>query len=244
MNRPDLDTYFARVVQRSGFTAAGGRFYLERIFQGIDFTGKRMLDIGGGRGAFSYYAGCRGAAEVICLEPQGAGSTADMNQTFRALGAELGGMENVRLVADTIQNYDPGEGRFDIVLSHASINHLDEEACIRLHRDSGARATYHALFRKIADMCNPGAELIACDVSRVNFFGLLGVANPFAPCIAWHKHQPPSVWAALLAEAGFSHPRVTWGNRRRRNAVLRGLLNNAVAEYFQGSQFCLRMRRG
>jgi SAM-dependent methyltransferase len=244
MNRSELlDAYFATVVQRSNFTPAGGRFYLERIFRGVDFAGKRMLDIGGGRGVFSYYAGCMGASDVVCLEPQGAGSSVDMNETFRATGAQLGGMPNVRLVVDTIQHYDPGDERFDIVLSHASINHLNEDACIRLHRDAGARDAYRNIFRKIAGMCNPGAVLIACDVSRVNFFGHLGMVNPLAPTIEWHKHQPPSVWAALLTEAGFGDPHVTWNNRRRRNAFFRFLLNHRLPEYFQGSQFCLRMRR-
>ena len=238
----DFGSYFATVVQRSGFTPAGGRFYLQHMFAGIDFEGKRMLDVGGGRGVFSYYAACMGA-DVVCLEPQGAGSTADMNRVFRETGAQLGRLSNIRLVVDTIQNYDPGDERFDIVLSHASINHLNEDACIRLHRDADAQDTYRELFRKIAGMCNPGAHLVACDVSRQNVFGLLGMTNPMAPDIEWHKHQPPAVWAALLTEAGFSEPRVTWGNRRRKNALLRALMNNRLVDYFQTSHFCLRMIR-
>jgi len=244
MNRVELlQTYYATVVQRSGFTPEGGRFYMENLFRGVDFAGKRMLDIGGGRGVFSYYAGCMGAAEVVCLEPQVAGSTDDMNVAFRETGAQLKGMENVRLLLDTIQEYDPGDTRFDIILSHASINHLNEDACIRLHRDPAARETYLEIFRKIASMCNPGAWLIACDVSRLNFFGKIGVRNPMAPVIEWHKHQPPSLWAELLAEAGFGGAEITWGNRRRRNAFFRALLNNAPVDYFQTSHFCLRMRR-
>lgn len=242
MNRQQLlDTYYATVVQRGGFTPAGGRYYMEHLFAGVDFEGKRMLDIGGGRGVFSYYAACMGAADVVCLEPQDAGSTDDMNRVFRETGEQLVGLDNVRLVMDTIQNYDPGDERFDIILSHASINHLDENACIQLHKQESARDVYRDVFRRIAGMCNPGAKLIAVDLSRLNFFALLGVTNPFAPVIEWHKHQPPSLWAQLLAECGFENPRITWGNRRRKNAALRALLNNAVAEYFLTSHFCLRM---
>ena len=237
-----LDAYFTNVVQRAGFTPVGGRFYIDHLFAGIDFARKRMLDIGGGRGVFSYYAACMGA-KVVCLEPQDAGSTDDMNAAFHETGAQLGNLPNVRLVVDTIQNYDPGDEHFDIVLSHASINHLDEDACIRLHRHTDARETYLKLFRKIAGMCNPGAHLVVCDVSRQNLFGLLRVTNPMAPAIEWHKHQPPAVWSQLLQESGFADPRVTWGNRRRRNALFRMMLNNRFADYFQTSHFCLRMIR-
>jgi len=46
------------------------RFYLKYLFEKISFDNKRMLDIGGGAGLFSFYAACKGATEVICLEPE------------------------------------------------------------------------------------------------------------------------------------------------------------------------------
>lgn len=238
-----LDAYFRTVIQSAGFTPEGGRFYLERLFRGIDLTGKRVLDIGGGRGVFSYYAACMGAAQVVCLEPQGAGGKSDMHAIFAETGRQLPGLDNIRLEVDTIQNYDPGDDDFDVILMHASINHIDEDACIRLHTDEAAREVYRGIFRKIAGMCAPGGHLIAADVSRLNFFGHLGVKNPLAPYIEWHKHQPPSLWARLLADAGFVNPRVSWQNRKRGHRLIRALLDNPVAAYFETSYFCLTMDR-
>ena len=238
-----LDNYFRFVIGEAGFSSDGGRFYLERLFGEIDWAGKRMLDIGGGRGVFSYYAACMGAAEVVCLEPQGDGGMDDMHDIFRETGQQLPGLENIRLEINTIQDYDPGDDRFDVVLMHASINHLDEDACILLHKDENAREVYRGVLGKVAGMCNPGAVLIAVDVSRINFFGQLGMRNPFSPSIEWHKHQPPSLWAQLLADVGFANPRVSWQNRKRGNAVLRAILSNPVAAYFETSYFCLKMQR-
>jgi len=39
---------------------------------------------------------------------------------------------------------------FDIVLLHASINHLDEEACIRLQYDDQARRRYGLIFQRLS----------------------------------------------------------------------------------------------
>jgi hypothetical protein len=238
-----LDIYFGSVVRLAGFDPEGGRYYLARLFDGVPLEGRRVLDIGGGRGVYSYYAGCMGAEEVTCLEPQGAGSLDDMIASFRSAGEQLSGLTSVHLEIDTIQNWDPGDRRFDVVLMHASINHLDEDACSRLHRDDDARSTYRAIFDKIAAMCTPGANLIAVDCSRHNFFGMLGRRSPFSPAIDWDKHQPPSRWAEQLRRSGFENPRVSWGNHRRRNALFRALLNNRVASFFLGSYFCLKMTR-
>jgi 2-polyprenyl-3-methyl-5-hydroxy-6-metoxy-1,4-benzoquinol methylase len=49
---------------------------MDNLFRDIDFDGKRVLDIGGGDGVYSFYAAAMGAAEVVCLEPEAAGSTA------------------------------------------------------------------------------------------------------------------------------------------------------------------------
>jgi len=48
------------------------------LFQGIDFKDKRVLDIGGGTGKYSFYAFVKGAKEIINLEPFSEGSNKKM----------------------------------------------------------------------------------------------------------------------------------------------------------------------
>src|SRR5438067_4566581 len=47
---------------------------MQSLFRGVQFDGKRVLDIGGGDGIYSFYAAARGATEVMCLEPEARGA--------------------------------------------------------------------------------------------------------------------------------------------------------------------------
>ena len=69
--RNDTRKYFV-IIGRAGLYSSAGnlRFHIKNVFNGIDFAGKRVLDIGGGNGVFSFYAASSGAEYVICLEPE------------------------------------------------------------------------------------------------------------------------------------------------------------------------------
>ena len=73
--RSTVEDYFSTIFDMGFVTSkAWARRQLEDLFDGVDLSGKRMLDIGGGSGIYSFYAACAGAREVICLEPEAAGS--------------------------------------------------------------------------------------------------------------------------------------------------------------------------
>ena len=57
-------------------------FQMDTFFKGIDLQNKCILDVGGGNGLFSFYAACRGAKKVVCLEPEVDGSVAGMIDNF------------------------------------------------------------------------------------------------------------------------------------------------------------------
>jgi hypothetical protein len=150
----------------------------------------------------------------------------------------------VRLETRTIQAFDAGERKYDIILLHNSINHLDEAACIDLKENSNSRAIYKGIFAKISSFGVAGTELIISDCSRYNFFHLLGVKNPFAPHIEWHKHQSPMLWVRLLEQVGFRNPEVTWVCPDQLRSPGQALLGNQVMSFFLGSYFLLRMEKG
>ena len=66
-----------------------------------------------------------------------------------------------RARAETLQEFEPAGERFDLLTSMASINHLNEVACIRLNEDKSARDTSLEIFTKLAELAKPGATLIA-----------------------------------------------------------------------------------
>lgn len=236
------EEYF-RLLQELGETrsATATRSFLESLFANVDFRGKRVLDIGGGDGMYSYYAALRGAREVICLEPGGDGSGCWTAATVERLQAEMPHLP-VRRIPRTMQAFDDAEG-FDVFLSMASINHLDEPACERLHADPAARAAYRSVFRQLQRLARPGARVIILDCARHNFFAALGMKNPLCRTIEWHKHQPPQLWAALLREEGFVAPTIRWEPLYGFGPLARRLLANRFAAFFTKSVFRLEMAK-
>ena len=217
------------------------RFELARRFGDIDLRGMALLDIGAGGGEVSLFAACAGARRVVALEPEAAGSSTGMRERFERLSRLLGVERRIELVPVTFQAYEPGDDRFDVLSLIASVNHLDEEACIRLHRDEDARERYRAIFAKLKRLAAPGARLVVSDCSPQNLFADLGLKNPIARTIEWHKHQPPQLWAELLSEQGFARPMVRWGSFNSLREPGRLLLGNRIASYLLTSDFCLTM---
>ena len=75
---------FLEMMARRGLYSSARRlrFYTSWLFRNADFTGRRVLDVGGGSGIMTLYAAASGASTAVCLEPQGS--------TINALAAELG----------------------------------------------------------------------------------------------------------------------------------------------------------
>jgi SAM-dependent methyltransferase len=234
-----LDAYF-HVMEAKGWESRNARFYMNYLFDRSELAGKAVIDVGAGDGRFSFYAACAGAAPVVSLEPEASGSTRGVGQEFEELDASL--PAQVERVTDRLQEYET-RGVFDILFLHASINHLDEDACGRLHVDEEARSRYRALLGKLATLAASGATIIIVDAARRNLFADLGVRNPLAPTIEWEKHQSPQLWASLLEEVGFSHPRIRWNSFNTLRSFGRITIGNRLASYCLNSMFCLTMEK-
>ncbi len=231
--------YYQMIREQVGEHIAPLLLYTYRHFHFADLplSGKRILDIGGGTGKHSFYAAAAGAREVVCLEPEAAGSSEGVIQEFMKQKSFLG-YENVILLDKKIEEFSSDEP-FDILFSCASINHIDEEACIVLRKEQWAKEKYIYIFNHLKSLVVKGGYLIIIDASTPCFYSLLGIKNPFAPTIEWHKHQPPSVWAKIAAEVGFKHLHTRWASPARLGSLGRVLLGNAFANFFWRNLFCL-----
>lgn len=211
--------------------------FCRQIFRNFDFRGKSMLEIGCGEGALCLWASLQGAQEVVGLvaHPGDAQEAAG----HRALLAES---NQAKMSLCSFQEYTAADRKFDIVLSLASINQLDEESCIRLRESRHAVRVYEGIFRRVARMMKPGGKLIIVDAGRRNFFDDLGLRNPALPGVEWFKHQQPEEWSSLLHNCGFALPNIAWtsGAWLRRLGIFR--LPKALA-YFGHSMFRLEMTR-
>ena len=205
-----------RYVDENGLYSKRGYISLnhrcEQIFQHVrGLDGKTMLEIGSGEGLFALWALADGIERAVLLEPEEDGSTKGVAGKFlkhrKALSIPD---ERFQLYTQTFQEFEGEKESFDIVLSYASINHIDEAACIDLHKSDLAYSTYKKYFKKTYDLMRPGGHFILSDADRINFWNLIGLNSPFSPTIEWQKHQNPALWRKLLSDAGFSFVSLDW----------------------------------
>jgi 2-polyprenyl-3-methyl-5-hydroxy-6-metoxy-1,4-benzoquinol methylase len=216
---------------------------LPTLFDGVRLEGKDVLDVGGGTGIYSLFTSFCGARSVVCLEPEAAGSLgAGVSARFNQLSETLG-LKGTELQNATLQAFEPNGRQFDVILLNNSVNHLDEPACIELHKSAAARETFSAIFARLAALARPGAALILTDVSSKNFWPMVGLRNPLVNRLAWHKHQPPGIWSSLLQKHGFVQESLTWTSPSVLGAPGKLFAANAAAAFFFSSHFRLRMRK-
>jgi SAM-dependent methyltransferase len=241
--RQDIEAYLNTIINEGLYKNKGNlKFEMQNLFKGIDFINKKVLDIGGGVGQYSFYAACMGANKVICLEPEAEGSSSKMIKKFQRLNNLLG-LNNVVINPITFQNFNPNGEMFDVIILHNSINHLDETACINLLKDKNAQIIYKNIFSKLYSLSNKKADIILSDCSRYNFFNLIKIKNPFAKAIEWHKHQSPETWIILLIEAGFSKPKIRWTSFNSTKWWGNILLGNKIMAYFLRSYFNITLKK-
>ena len=207
--------------------------YLTWCFKDIDFDNRSVLDIGGGNGIYSFYAKFNGAKQALNLEPFAAGST-QFNFDLIDSKSDF----NIQVIGETIQRFDSNQ-KFDIIIMHDSINHLDESVFEKIHKDSNAFKEYKKLINKIVEYLSQDGTIIITDCSNRNFWGDLGLKSPFAPTINWHLHQPPSL-VKILFEDHVTQVKLRWSPFKRFGVFGRLLSKiGMVPSYFMQSHFNL-----
>jgi len=240
-----MNNEFFELMQRYGIHSCPNRYkyYFKQFFRGYSFEKKRVLDIGGGTGQLSLFAAANGASDVVCLEPEDSGSTSGVTTIFNKLISE-GGYKQINILPIIFQDYVSRDvGNFDIIVSNASINHLDEDAVIDLQTNTKSVARYKALVRQMYDILIPSGVIIIADVTRRNLFGDLGIKSPICKSIEWQKHQNPRFWRELFEEAGFKLVRKEYQTFNVFKDFGRYILGNPVFSYIYGSLFILEFRK-
>jgi len=220
----------------------GLKSYLERLFKKANLKGKTILDIGAGSGIYSCYMAMNGAKNVFSLEPEIEGSENNYIKKFQKLKDNLK-LSNVFLEQKTFQLFDSKERKFDIVLLHYSVNHLNEEACINLNKNGEAKEIYAEIFQKLYSISNEKAQVIIADCSNNNIFKLLKIKNPFAPTIEWNKHQSPEEWVKILKEAGFRKFNINWVAPKQFGLLGNFFLGNKFFSFLIDSHFIIYVEK-
>lgn len=209
MKDRDIEKYF-EISETLGGKASNWKYYFSILFDDFDFVNSNVLDIGGGFGRLSYYAAAKGAKKVKLLEPESDGSNSKMIQAAKQYQIGLEAHRVVEVMPIEFQDFSPDETcSFDLVILERSVNHLNEMACKLLNDSKSAHDEYIRLFEKINGIMSAEGRMIIVDCSNRNFFGDLGIKNPFAKTIEWEIHQSPHTWAVILQRCGFKTRRIT-----------------------------------
>lgn len=245
LNAPLVNEFLDLAIQKKMFSNKTNlKFYLNYIFRDTRLKDSTLLDVGGGSGLLSFYAAVNGARKVVCLEPESDGSSSGMIAKFNEFKSALSQHLPIEHLPLTLQAYkEQVAEKYDIVVMHDSVNHLDEHACINLLRDKGSYAIYKNLIRSVYDIMSPGGQLIVTDCSSSNFFNSIGVKCPFAPTIEWHKHQKPGTWTQLFRTIGFKNSKISWKTPNTFGTIGRFFMANPVVSYFTSSSFKIMMEK-
>jgi len=215
------------------------------VFKDTNLEGKAVLDIGCGPGGMTFGAAAMGARLAVGLEPEMEGSTLGFIKTGKQLAKNFG-FNNVILKSCTLDAYDFAEGPFDVIVMYNVVNHLNEEACINIHKSNEARDCFKSYFSlllsQLLSQLTQNGVLIAADCARNNFWGDIGVRNPVAKTIEWEKHQNPSVWANLLKSVGFQSVEYWW-NPPYKIRFLGSIVKNKPVAYLTNSHFILKANK-
>lgn len=185
----------------------GYQHYLDEIFKGIDLQGKRVLEIGSGRGLISLHCGLSGAKKVVSIEPEMEGSTSGVVETQKRRIEQLG-LSNVELRHDDFHTLDFGEEKFDVIVMIAVLNHLYETP-LNAMKNPDVFNTYIGIGEKLHGLLANSGVVIATDASRYCLWTQLRrIGYPRNLClrqrtINWRIHQQPSVWKKIFSKAGF-----------------------------------------
>lgn len=213
------------------------------LFGENEVSGRDVLEIGCGNGAYLIWCWANGARRCVGLEPEADGSTVGASAVFEEAIRAFACGEEVGLSRRRLEDLSPSQGyQFDVALLYNVVNHLDEDACARLAEDRDSVEKYVALFRHIGELLRPGGVLIIADCGRSNLFADCGLRNPLAANIEWKKHQNPAVWRAVLGEAGFGVLALRWYRLYPFRGLGRLLANRLVA-YLTYSHFVMEFRK-
>lgn len=216
----------------------------ERFFGPVALSGRRILEIGSGRGLTTMFLALQGASRVVSMEPGLAGSRTGLQSIQQRRIEALGLQDVVELVDADFNTWDGGDRRFDIIVSESSINHLYESPHHALrHRETHDR--YQVIWRKVRGLLAAGGVFCVSDACRYGFFSMtkrLGLRRPWDGkrlTTNWRIHQNAGVWSTIARESGFSSVEVDYPLPYPLRH-LGPVVANPVVNFFLRARFILR----
>lgn len=217
--------------------------YLGWLFGGFDFRGKRVLEIGSGRGLLSTYIAAAGADHVVSLEPEMEGSTSGTAGIHQERLDELA-IANCEIRVEDFNEARFSNERFDLILMVAVLNHLYETP-LDASKEEAVFKRYTEIASRLRELLSPSGQVIATDACRYCFwtqmrrFGLPKKLCFSQRTIDWKIHQQPSVWQSIFRNARFASTEISYPLPFRLRRMHR-FINNSMVNFVLLGEFRLQ----
>ena len=177
-------------------------YHIQKQLNGFSLRGKRILEVGCGKGALSLYlALLSGAQQVVALdEAAGEGAPVGVNQVLRD-AVYMFCVDNLTVVDVDIMRNDFADESFDFIIANNALHHVVNTGLIS--RNPAARHGYTRMFLELKRLLASDGILCVNEASRLCFWRWSPVKYKWNE-IDWGLHPTRREWLSFIREAGFS----------------------------------------
>jgi SAM-dependent methyltransferase len=227
------DRYFSNHEPYDAFV-----FHALEQLGGITTAGRRILEIGSGRGSFALFlALIGGAGKVVALdEAQGCGADKMLFRQIENILREYS-IHNLEPLQADIANVGFPDKSFDLIVANFSLHHAIRSSGF-IFKDVTAREEGLHIFNKIHACLADNGMLVLREMSRMNFWRFLPYKWKMAH-IDWNTHSTLPEWIWLVEKSGFKNIRIDFLTPYFLAAYPSRLVRNKLSNFFFSSTFYL-----
>lgn len=217
-------------------------FHTREELNGIPLAGKRILEIGCSRGAFSIYMALSGKAEKVIALDEAKGFGADARYFYQLEEIiRKHAINNLETRKADITKTTFLEKNLDLIVANFSIHHVIRSSGY-IFKDEKAKEDILSVFKFLRHYLRDGGQIALREMSRINFWRFMPYRWKMNH-IDWALHPTLKEWLWVLSTSGFKDVSYTFLTPYFLSKWPSKLIRNRFSNFFFSSTFYLYGRR-